>query len=39
VTENLRPPGFTDQIIVLKNAAMCFEFCARLQGENEMFMA
>lgn len=39
MTENLCPPGFPNQIIVLKNAAMGFEFCTRLKRENEMFVA
>jgi hypothetical protein len=39
MTENLRPPGFADQIIVLKDAAMRFEFRARLEGEDEMFVS
>lgn len=38
VTEYLRAPRFADQIVVLQNAAMRFELCARLEGEDEMFM-
>ena len=39
MAKNLRSPGFADQIIVLKNAAMGFKFCARLKCENKMFVS
>ena len=38
MTEHLRAPGFADQIVVLKDAAMSLEFCSRLECENKMFM-
>jgi hypothetical protein len=38
VTEHLRAPGFADQIVVLDNATVGFEFCACLKRENEMLM-
>jgi len=39
MAENLSAPGFSDQIIVLKDAAMCFKLRAFLQCDDEMFVA
>lgn len=39
MTENLCAPDFSDQVVVLKDAAMRFEFRACLERENEMFMS
>ena len=39
MTEDLCSPGLADQIVMLKDAAMGFEFCARLKRENEMFVS
>ena len=38
VTENLRTPGFTNEVIMIKDAAMRFKFCASLQRDDEMFV-
>ena len=39
MTEDLRTPGFADQVIVLQDAAVRFEFGASLQADDEMFVA
>ena len=38
MTEHLRAPGFPNQIVMLENPTVGFEFGARLEGENKMFM-
>ena len=38
MTIDLRPPKFSDQVIVLNDATMGFEFAARLQWKDEMFV-
>jgi hypothetical protein len=38
MTEDLGPPGFADQVVMLKDTAVGFKFCARLKRENEMFV-
>ena len=39
MTEDLRAPGFPDQVVVLKNSAMSLESGARLKWQNKMFMS
>ncbi len=38
VTEHLCAPCLADQVVVLQDAAMRFELCASLEGEDEMFV-
>jgi hypothetical protein len=38
MTEDLRPPGAVDQVVVLKDTSMSFEFCPGFEGNNKMFM-
>ena len=38
MTEHLRTPGLADQVVMLKNAAVCFELCTCLQCENKVLM-
>ena len=38
MAEDLCAPGLADEVVMLQNATMRFEFAARLQPDNEMFV-
>ena len=38
MTEHLRTPGLADQVVMLQDAAVCFEFGTRLKCENKMLV-
>ena len=38
MAEDLRAPGFADQVVMLQNAAVGLEFGSRLECDNEMFV-
>ena len=38
MTEDLRPPRFTDQVIMIKNAPMGFEFRPGFERDDEMLV-